>query len=59
MEREPDSPVIRYHLAMAQLKMGQRDKARTNLQTALGKAGAFEGSEDARLALVKLKGTAG
>jgi tetratricopeptide (TPR) repeat protein len=59
VEREPESPVIRYHLAMAQLKTGQRDKARTNLQTALGKAGAFEGSEDARLALVELKGTAG
>ena len=57
--KEPDSPVIRYHLAMAQIKSGQADKARSNLQTALGKARSFEGSEDARLALVALKGAAG
>jgi tetratricopeptide (TPR) repeat protein len=56
---QPESPVIRYHLAMAQIKSGQEDKARTNLQTALGKARTFEGSEDARLALVALKGSAG
>jgi len=59
MERAPDSRVIRYHLAMAQLKSGQRDKARANLQSALGNSAAFEGSDDARLALVQLTGPSG
>jgi tetratricopeptide (TPR) repeat protein len=59
MDRAPDSRVIRYHLAMAQLKAGERDKARTNLQTALGNSAPFEGSEDARLALVQLTGKTG
>ena len=37
-DRSPDSKVIHYHLAMAELKAGQRDKARNNLETALSGA---------------------
>ena len=59
IERAPDSQVIRYHLAMAQLKAGQRDKARSNLQTALGKSSGFEGAEEARVALGQLTGKSG
>jgi len=50
-EREPDSSVIRYHLAMAELKDGQRERARDNLQAALSGSGNFSGSEEARAAL--------
>jgi tetratricopeptide (TPR) repeat protein len=47
----PDSRVIRYHLAVAELKAGQRDKARENLETALSGSGSFAGSDDARARL--------
>jgi tetratricopeptide (TPR) repeat protein len=50
-EREPGSRVIRYHLAMAELKDGQRERARDNLQAALAGSGNFSGSEEARAAL--------
>ncbi|GAC1456658.1 MAG: PEP-CTERM system TPR-repeat protein PrsT [Steroidobacteraceae bacterium] len=52
--RSPDSKVIRYHLAMAEIKAGQRDKARTNLETALAGAARFAGSDDARATLNSL-----
>jgi tetratricopeptide (TPR) repeat protein len=51
----PDSRVIRFHLAMDQLQLGLRDKARTNLESALNGAGSFQGAEEARLALANLK----
>jgi Flp pilus assembly protein TadD len=57
--RAPDSKVIRYHLGMAELQVGQREQARRNLEAALaGKAG-FLGSDDARLALASLNGPTG
>lgn len=59
LERAPDSRVIRYHLAMAQMKAGEREKARTNLQTALGNSAVFEGSQEARVALSQLSGNSG
>ena len=49
--RAPDSRVIRYHLAMAQLSAGQQDKARGNLEAVLKDAAAFTGFEEARIAL--------
>jgi tetratricopeptide (TPR) repeat protein len=54
-DRAPESKVIRYHLAMAELKAGQRDKARTNLETALSGSASFAGSEEARAALDSLR----
>ena len=51
----PDAPGARYHLAMAQLKSGQADTARDNLQRALKLGNAFEGVADARVALANLQ----
>ena len=47
----PDAPELRYHLAMAQLKAGQRDEARKNLVAATAGNAAFEGIEEARKTL--------
>jgi tetratricopeptide (TPR) repeat protein len=55
----PDSKVIRYHLGMAQLKAGQSEKARANLESALTGGASFTGTDEARLALAQLKGRAG
>ena len=57
VDRAPDSKVIHYHLAMAELKVGQRDKARANLQTALSGTAHFVGSNEARATLNNLSAT--
>lgn len=54
VDRLPDSKVMRYHLAMAELKSGQRDKAVTDLQTALSGSAEFTGSSEARQTLNSL-----
>jgi predicted Zn-dependent protease len=54
-ERAPQSSVIRFHLAMTQLQLGQRDRARTNLESALNGADSFQGVDEARVALASLK----
>lgn len=53
----PDSRVIRYHLGMAQLQTGQRQSARSNLESALSGSGDFTGAQEARSALAALKET--
>jgi putative PEP-CTERM system TPR-repeat lipoprotein len=58
-ERSPDSKVIRYHLGMVQLQLGQRERARTNLEAALAGSATFTGSEEARSALASLQGRSG
>ncbi len=52
--RAPESHVIRYHLGMAQLEAGQRDRARASLEASLAGSARFEGSSDARAALARL-----
>ncbi|HWW78038.1 MAG TPA: tetratricopeptide repeat protein [Steroidobacteraceae bacterium] len=54
-DRSPDSKVIRYHLGMAQLKLGEPEHARVNLESALSGSGSFTGSEEARSALASIK----
>jgi tetratricopeptide (TPR) repeat protein len=54
-ERAPDSKLIRYHLAMDQLRLGLRDRARSNLELALTGTDSFEGVEEARTVLASLK----
>jgi len=51
-----NSQVIRYHLAMAELQLGRRDRARSDLQTALSGSPTFAGADDARAALASLGG---
>lgn len=59
-QRAPESKEIRYHLAMAELRVGQRDRARTDLEDALsGGAAGFVGADNARAVLASLKAGAG
>jgi len=58
VERAPDSKVIRFHLGMAQLQLGLRDRARTNLESALAGPESFQGVDEARTALASLKARA-
>jgi tetratricopeptide (TPR) repeat protein len=55
VERAPDSKEIRYHLGMAELRAGQTDRARSDLEAAVAGAAAFSGSDEARTALAGLK----
>jgi Flp pilus assembly protein TadD len=55
VDRAPGSSVIRFHLAMAELQMGMRDQARSNLETALTGSAEFQGMNEARVALASLK----
>jgi Tfp pilus assembly protein PilF len=55
----PQSRLIRYHLALAQLRTGDRAGARANLETALAGTGTFPGASDARTVLASLKGASG
>ena len=55
VDKAPQVPEIFYHLAMAQLKTGARDSARTNLDQALKSDAAFPGSEEAKKTLDELK----
>jgi len=58
MEQAPDSKLIRFHLAMTQLRLGLRDRARTNLEAALMGSDNFEGADEARTVLASLKARA-
>jgi Flp pilus assembly protein TadD len=55
IRQKPDSPVIRYHLAAAQLQSGQRAQAQENLELALAGKGTFAGVESARAMLAELR----
>jgi len=57
--RVPDSRVVHYHLAMAELQAGQRDRARANLEAALAGSANFTGADHARSVLAGLKGRSG
>jgi Flp pilus assembly protein TadD len=54
----PQSHEVHYHLGMAELRNGQADRARTDLETALAGSSRFFGEEDARAALANLKSRA-
>jgi tetratricopeptide (TPR) repeat protein len=51
----PDSKEIHYHLGMVELRMGQTDRARTDLEAALSGSAKFQGADDARTVLASLK----
>ena len=51
----PQSHEVHYHLGMAELRSGQSDRARTDLESALAGSSRFFGAEDARAALASLK----
>ena len=52
--RAPGAKVIRYHLAMTELRLGLKDRAKTNLETVLTGSGDFSGANEARTALASL-----
>jgi tetratricopeptide (TPR) repeat protein len=55
VRQAPDSRVIRYHLATAQLESGQRTQAAENLERALSTPGDFAGAASARAMLAELR----
>jgi tetratricopeptide (TPR) repeat protein len=54
IQRAPDSNVIHYHLGMAELRVGERARARANLEAALSGSASFSGVAEARAALASL-----
>jgi tetratricopeptide (TPR) repeat protein len=57
VDKAPESPELRYHLAMAQLRDGAQQLAVKNLETALRTQQPFPGMDDARAALAQAKKT--
>jgi len=55
VERAPDSKQIRFHLGMAELRAGQTERARDDLEAAVSGTATFSGSDEARTALAALK----
>ncbi|HKE43991.1 MAG TPA: tetratricopeptide repeat protein [Steroidobacteraceae bacterium] len=57
--QEPESAVMRYHLAMAQYRSGQVEQARDNLERALASGNRFAGSDEAQSTLAQIKKNSG
>lgn len=57
VDKSPDTPLMRYHLAMAQLRSGEPQVARQNLEAALRDAKSFDGIDTARATLAQLQKT--
>jgi Tfp pilus assembly protein PilF len=55
VEKTPGDPLIRYHLAMAQLRSGESRIAQQNLEAALQSTKPFDGMDQARATLAQLK----
>jgi tetratricopeptide (TPR) repeat protein len=55
VDKAPTAPEIRYHLGMAQLRSGEQQAARQNLESALSGDRLFPGIDEARATLAQLK----
>ena len=53
VERNPNNPVYHYHLGLAYLQSGDKQRARAELQRALEISQDFNGAEDARKQLAQ------
>jgi len=56
---DPNSSLIRYHVAMAELQSGQRAQAQADLKAALAGSQAFPGETEAKTKLASLQSGAG
>jgi Tfp pilus assembly protein PilF len=54
-EKNPNNPVIRYHLGMAYFKNGDKELAKKELAKALALDPKFTGADEARTTLQALK----
>jgi tetratricopeptide (TPR) repeat protein len=54
VDKSPNAPELRYHLAMAELRGGEPQAARQNLESALQSPQPFTGMDDARATLAQL-----
>jgi tetratricopeptide (TPR) repeat protein len=57
VDKSPNAPELRYHLAMAQLRSGESQAAQQNLESALQSTQSFNGIDDARARLAQLRKT--
>ena len=57
VERAPNNAVYHYHLGLAYLKVGDRERGRSELQRALSLDQDFNGADDARRQLSQMSGT--
>jgi tetratricopeptide (TPR) repeat protein len=55
VDKSPESPLMRYHLGMAQLRTGDRAGARQNLEAAVTSGRNFHGVKEAQAALAEIK----
>ena len=51
----PESKIIRFHLGMTELALGERARARDDLEAALAGSASFTGADEARSTLASLK----
>ena len=54
--RSPQSQIIRFHLGMTELSLGERARAREDLEAALAGSASFTGADEARATLASLRG---
>ncbi|HKQ83825.1 MAG TPA: tetratricopeptide repeat protein [Steroidobacteraceae bacterium] len=54
VEKVPESPLMRYHLGMAQLRAGDKGEAMKNLAAAVASGREFHGHQEARATLEQL-----
>jgi Tfp pilus assembly protein PilF len=57
VERAPNNPLYHYHLGLAYLQGGDKERGRGELQRALAIQTDFKGAEDARRKLSQNNGT--
>jgi tetratricopeptide (TPR) repeat protein len=54
IQNDPKNPLYHYHLGMAYVRSGDKDRARPTLQRALQLSSAFQGAAEAKQALASL-----
>jgi Tfp pilus assembly protein PilF len=59
VDKLPDAPELRYHLAMAELRAGEQQAAKQNLESAVHSTQSFAGMNEAKATLAQLQKGAG